>query len=394
MSTIPVFETVNVANGSFPSVQIAPMEQTVVNGYFTQASSSDVLKVNLQAGEIFTATLDVQYPVINTDWGSSLEIYDPHGNVVASQSTDILYGQNATDPTSGNLTDNNSVAFVAPISGTYPIVVAENAFLADAYFGPATYILTLRPVTLDTSTLAPDVNAQDAAKLQYTGGGLYAYLDANEDTLTFSGPTGRGFQISGQFSEVTTPVSGSSLTISTITGTGTLTLQSGLGAIPLPLPPGLELVVTTDANGYDGLFGEVASAQIQFPYESLVTDLVDPLGGATGSYLDQANSAPWATGSCHQCSACQPGDRPGRTGQLDYPRRTRQRGRALSLLSAQALGLPPRLARFRSASPATPAASSSIRPTRRCMLTLWVFLRSTKFPSPSRNMGIFRLRPR
>ncbi len=258
MSTIPVFETVNVANGSFPSVQIAPMEQTVVNGYFTQASSSDVLKVNLQAGEIFTATLDVQYPVINTDWGSSLEIYDPHGNVVASQSTDILYGQNATDPTSGNLTDNNSVAFVAPISGTYPIVVAENAFLADAYFGPATYILTLRPVTLDTSTLAPDVNAQDAAKLQYTGGGLYAYLDANEDTLTFSGPTGRGFQISGQFSEVTTPVSGSSLTTSTITGTGTLTLQSGLGAIPLPLPPGLELVVTTDANGYDGLFGEVA----------------------------------------------------------------------------------------------------------------------------------------
>ena len=291
MSTIPVFETVNVANGSLPTVQIAPMEQTVVNGSLNTTTNSDKVQVNLQAGEILTAGLNVQYPEINANWGSSVEVYNPSGQVVAAQSTNYLTGQTATDPQSGIATYDNSIAFRAATTGTYTVEVDENAFLADYIFGAGTYSLTLRPVTLDNSALTPEVNAQDAAKLQYSGGGLYAFLDANDDALTFTGPTGRGFEITGQFSEVTTNVPGSALSTSTITGTGTLTLQSGLGAIPLPLPPGLELVVTTDANGYNGLFGEVASAQIQFPYESVISDLVDPLGSAVGPYIDQANTA-------------------------------------------------------------------------------------------------------
>ena len=288
MSNIPVYGTMGAVSGYALYAQVAPMEQTVVKGSFTPTTPQSYVEVPLQAGEIFTAGLDVNYPAIGTNWGSTLKVYDPFGNQVASQSTSF-FSSVANDPITGAGTYDDSVAFRATTTGYYTLEADENTTYA-SYFGQGNYTMTLRPIELDNSTLHPDANPQDAAKLAFAGGGLYAFLDSNADTLTFSGPTGRGFSIAGQFSEQTTPIPGTSLSTSTITSTGTITLESGLGNIPIPLPPGFDLQVTTLSNGYKGLFGEVNTAQITFPGESILSDITNPFGTLLGPQVQQANS--------------------------------------------------------------------------------------------------------
>ena len=288
MSNIPVFETLNVANGSMPTVQVAPMEQTVVKGGFSPWAQSDRVQVHLQAGEIFTAGLNVIYPAIGANFGSSLEVYGPGGGQVAAQSTSFYY-QPGTDPVTGVGTYDDNVSFRAPTGGTYTVEVDENGTYA-AYFGQGSYNLTLRPIELDTSPLNPESNPQDAQELQFSGGALYAFLDASKDTLTFAGPTGRGFSIDGQFSETTTPVPGSSFTTSMILSSGPLTLETALGNISWTGPTFFDLGVTTSANGYGGLFGEVSTAQIVFPGSSVVGDILSPFGTLLGPQVQQANS--------------------------------------------------------------------------------------------------------
>ena len=85
MSNIPVFETLNVANGSNPVVQLAPMERTVVHGAFSNGASHDKVQVQLQAGELFTAGLNVVYPNTSTDLFSSLLATDPKGNAAGAE---------------------------------------------------------------------------------------------------------------------------------------------------------------------------------------------------------------------------------------------------------------------------------------------------------------------
>ena len=120
---------------------------------------------------------------------------------------------------------------------------------------------------------------------------MYAFLDPAGDTLSFSGPTGRGFSVTGQFSETTAPVSGSPLTTAKITATGNLEIESALGNIPLPLPSGTSFVVTTLPNGYNGLFGEVNSAQFELSYSSILTDLVGSFDSTVSSVVQGASSA-------------------------------------------------------------------------------------------------------
>ena len=119
MSNIPVFETIGVTNGSHPLVQVAPMEQTVVTGNFTASSPTDRVLVPLQAGEIFTAGLDVNYPAINANFGSALKVYSPSGSQVAAEGTSFYY-QPATDPITGVGTYDNSVSFRATAPGSTP----------------------------------------------------------------------------------------------------------------------------------------------------------------------------------------------------------------------------------------------------------------------------------
>ncbi|MGP0069368.1 MAG: hypothetical protein ACLQGP_37925 [Isosphaeraceae bacterium] len=277
MSNIPLFETMSVANGSNPIVQVAPMEQTVVQGNLSYGRQTDEVRVSLQQGEVFTANLDVYYPALGgLNIGSTLTAYGPNGGQVATQSTDID-NPPVNNPITGAATYDDSVAFTAPSTGTYTLQAAENPELAE-YIGTGNYTLTLRPIALDDSTLNPEVNAQDAAKLQYSGGGLYAYLGPNDQSLTFAGPTGRGFTVQGHFSELTNQEPGSSFTTSTITSTGPLTIESAQGNFSMSIPTGVQISVSTIPNGYGGRFGEVApgAASITFPGEDLTNDLLSP----------------------------------------------------------------------------------------------------------------------
>ena len=331
MSNIPVFESLNVINGTNPIVQVAPMVQTILHGNFQNGATSDTVRVQLQSGELFTAGLNVVYPIYNSDLGSGLKVTDPRGVQVATESTYVFGGQISTDPISGAATTDTQVAFRAATSGTYTIEVDDIPWLG-AYLGSPSYNLSLRPVELDKGSLMPNANAQDAAKLQFSGGGLYSWLDSTHSVLTFSGPTGRGFQIDGQFSETTSPVSGSSFTTSTIVGTGKLVLQSGYGSVALPLPAGLELVVTTQANGYNGLFGEVASAGLQFPYSQTGGELADPVAAYSGNNLvGTINSGLSRLGGSDQRAECQLRHWFGRPGQPDHLRRPRRSGHSVPL---------------------------------------------------------------
>jgi hypothetical protein len=285
LSSIPTFETISLPAGSSEVVPLAPMQNSVVDGQFTQYQWwNESVQANLTAGELYAVSVDVQH-FGSGNAPSGLFVAAPSGAWVANPMT-AIYGPQY-DLQTGNLTNDSEAIFRAPESGTYNFGVYQNptGWTTDAY------TLTIRPIALDQTTLNPEMNPQDAQKLQFSGGGLYAFLDPAQDTLSLVGPTGRGFQIAGQFSEIVTPTyPGSPLSTATITAGGTLTLESGFGNIPLPLPPGFTLQVTTKPDGYGGLFGEVDTAQIQFPYSSVVSTLVSPFGSFIDPLVEQANS--------------------------------------------------------------------------------------------------------
>ena len=286
MSNIPVFTSVQVPAYGSTVLPLAPMENSVAKGTFLPGqTSTGGVHANLTAGVLYTVSDDVQsspqytgYPA--TTAPSLLQVIEPSGSYVTFHST---YPGSTVNPETGLQTNDNTVIFRAPTTGLYTFVVGTK------YTG-ASYSVSVRPITMDNSGLAPMQNASDAAKLSFQGGGLYAYLDPTNTVLTLAGPTGRGFQIGGQFTETTRPIANNWLA-STITATGTLTLESALGNIPLPLAPGAQLVVSTAPNGYNGLFGQVSSTDIQFPYKSLVSTLVSPFGSTLGNYVSVANQA-------------------------------------------------------------------------------------------------------
>jgi hypothetical protein len=292
LSNIPILQTINdPANGQWlPSGQfVAPLsglEQTVIKGDFglLNASSNATTEAELTAGELVTVTADVQDTYVfggqvTGNQASALTVYAPSGTQVASQST--LNGIQDADLLSGQKTNDSELIFRAPTTGLYTFAVGQNA-AAVPFLNTAGFALTIRPMALDTSDLAPDQNAADAAKLSFTGGGLYAFLDPTDTVLTLAGPTGRGFQVTGQFQEILNSA-GPGLTTATITATGSsITLDTGLGPVNLPLAQGTSFTVTTQANGTQGAFGEVNSAGLTFPGESIIQNIISPLASQVG----------------------------------------------------------------------------------------------------------------
>jgi hypothetical protein len=291
MTTIPTFESIAVTNGSNPVVTLAPMEITAITG--TLPTTIDSVRVQLQAGERLTGWALAVYP-----WGnysvSTLTVFDPSFNVVARSST--ANGVPETDPTSGAVGPGTYFDFVASTAGNYTVAIQGDTSYSPHYtyangqltYSPAqNYFLDLRPIELDNSNLNPTLNAGDAAKLQYSGGGLYAWLDST-DTLNLSGPTGRGFQIAGNWTETTTPAPGTNFTTSTYSATQA-TLESPTGAVPLTLPGG-NLTITTAPNGYGGAFGQVASGltgSVSIPLGAFA----NPVGGPFGLVLNYVDGS-------------------------------------------------------------------------------------------------------
>jgi hypothetical protein len=283
LSAVPTFQTLYIPPAYNIVAPLSGMENTVIRGGFQYGTSSDAsVQANLMQGQAYVVSLDVQHAGVGGNQPSALNVISP-GGYAQTNPVSTLNGP-MLDMITGGLTWDSQAIFYARRTGLTTFNVSEySTGRADD-----TYTLTIRPIGLDTSVLSPEASPSDAQKLGFTGGGLYAFLDKNQNTLTFSGPTGRGFQIAGQFAETT--LSSGNFTYSTIWSTSpNLTLETAVGNIPITLPAGTQLSVTTKPDGYRGYFGEVASAGIQFPYQTLVNQLVEPIVNGLGSVVNQAN---------------------------------------------------------------------------------------------------------
>jgi hypothetical protein len=211
-------------------------------------------QVQLQAGEIFTASASPS-PSGGYTFGFNLKVTGPAGQTVASQV--------------GTPTVNPAVDFKAPATGTYTFTVSDVVPIA----GSAYPTLTLRPIELHTGALDPAGSAADAALFSYAGGGLYAWLNS-QDQLTLSGPTGIGFTIPGQWSE---SVSGSTITYE---DSNDRSVSFG-GGTAYSLAPGVALTVTAQANDASNHFGQVTGEALDLLGTSLGS-LIGPLGQLAG----------------------------------------------------------------------------------------------------------------
>ena len=264
--SIPTYQTVQVSAfwQSAPLVALAPMQNTVVEevpGLLNFPSRPLSVDVQLQAGEIFTASARPS-PASSTSFGLGLRVTGPTGQNVASQVQPGL-----TTP---------SVDFEAPTTGTYTVTAIQLA----PNLGPVYPILTMRPISLHTGALDPAGSATDAALFSYSGGGLYAWLNSSRTELTFSGPTGIGFEIGGHWSE---SVSGLTLTY---TDTNTIDLQIGRD-FRLGLPSGVAFTVTAQANDASDLFGQVTGENLSLKGTPL-SSLLYPLARLTNFSIPNA----------------------------------------------------------------------------------------------------------
>jgi hypothetical protein len=290
--------------------ELAPMEDTRIDGTLPASNNTGKFTAYLQAGQTIEASADLEY-----DYGFTANVIlyqtdnhsatisvkaDPVNNALGTNnvlaSDTILNSSQAND---GPVSSEASFVYTAPINGWYDFSVsspvAEPSLSGCTSEGIA-YAATLRPIGLDhtpDTSLDPNHVAADASKLDFTGGSLDAWFSstqsvANNPTsglpstdgttatsgyLTFSGPTGRGFQILSNWSE-RQGSNGSE----TYTSSGTITLESALGAIALPMASGTSLAVTTSDLDGNGVFGQVTSTKVSI------------VGLPISEFTDQLNS--------------------------------------------------------------------------------------------------------
>jgi hypothetical protein len=210
-------------------------------------STHDVYKVQLQKGQIFTASdsaivVESGYPYGTTAYGTmenKLSLLDGNGQVLTS---------------SDGIAGNSGLAYRVQQDGTYYVAIDLQAMYLPVYpsYVPAfvNYEVDLRPIGLNPSM-------QDPTWLQKSGGEMDVWLDGT--TLDISGPAGHGFGIRGNWAQ-TVGQSGS-LFYSTYTATGIITLQTAGGAINVGLPQGDALTVTTQPGQRGAYFGAVGSLE-------------------------------------------------------------------------------------------------------------------------------------
>ena len=164
--------------------------------------------------------------------------------------------------------------FTAPASGVYTITISSS----DVGLSDWLYSMELRPIELFGRTVDPAASTSNAGLVSYTGGGLYAWLNASQTDLTFSGPTGIGFQVGGHWRETTVANGLNGGYTSTYKDTGDISLTMLGQTLTIPLPSGASFTVTTQADGADGLFGQETGESLNLGPVSLA-DLVDPMQG-------------------------------------------------------------------------------------------------------------------
>jgi hypothetical protein len=325
---VPTAQTVDLTATNWSNTNVgtlAPMENTLVAGSlpaFTPTGGGtttyeDRFTVTLAAGETVDASINVQYNYsrlgmflpTTANHASTVQVLGPNGSQIAYNA-----GNGPTGYTSGTLSNQAEVVFRAPTAGVYEIHVTSPVAESPEFNQNATgmtYTAAFRSISLDPtpdSQLDPNHNPADAAKLDFSGGGMYAWLsNSNElsargtlasatnptSDLTISGPTGRGFQINGNWTEVV--ASDGSVTY---TASGKMSLETGVGAVPLSFPNGTSLIVTTAANGNNGAFGLVTTANVGLMGFSM-DNIFKPLNNLGMSLNDSGISAPqisWGIG--------------------------------------------------------------------------------------------------
>ena len=201
---------------------------------------SDMYRVDLQAGD---------YLAIDVDPNSRVPLMASTLLITAPDGTVQTVGD-SREPDTGVITQNPAFGLRATTSGTYYLFLKTAAKFDSGY-------------TLELHRLALAEGTQDPAALQQKGP-MYAFLHDNGDgsgTLSFTGPTGYGFAITGNWQRTT--FHSSTLVTSTYTVTGSLTLQTAFGAVPLQVPADKTFTVTTKPSTFGGVFGEVKSIQAQ-----------------------------------------------------------------------------------------------------------------------------------
>jgi hypothetical protein len=346
----PNAATIDMSSRNWTSYQIppsdfAPMKDTVVVGNLPPAISNgstvygDNFKVYIQKGQVYDTQLDVQYdyafPFMDVSQydhqtlqhDSELKIVAPDGTTV----TDVNSFGQSTKAGDGPQSADQDVAFQASQTGWYYFSVhtdrAEPSLGSDGFINQnwslagISYTADIRPVSLDgrsDSQLDPNHNANDAANLDFSGGGMYAWfstlsdktdpaIDGGQPTngyLTFSGPTGRGFQIKGPWSESVAADGSITYTLQKVGY-----LESAVGEVPLPLAGGSSLVVTTAPETNGGWYGRVVSTQLAFQGMPLgkLTDVLNQFNFSTnlGGQQVSANlaGASWGIGLGQQAGA-------------------------------------------------------------------------------------------
>lgn len=249
LSTIPIYKTYNefdnggdwVGEPTFTQVggaiqlNVAPMQQTYVNGTSPASDTGDVFKLALGAGQLVSIQLQ---PSLTVTSGMKLVLANANGQTVATGAKLTI------NPDTGFPFNTPALTYRAPSAGTYYVGVFN---LPGPATGDQPYTMIVRPIGLSAVT-------PDNAGLSFADGTMYAFLSGSR--LDISGPTGYGFEMTGNWTKTTTQLGGGMSKL-TFTANAGINLVTPLGNLPVPLPKGTSLILTTKSNGWNGAFGEI-----------------------------------------------------------------------------------------------------------------------------------------
>ncbi len=217
--------------GTALAVNTPAMQQETVSQSLSSAADVEFYEVNLQQGDYVAAS------VAATGTGplaGTLEVLNSSGTELTESSTKSVMKGGVLG---AKTTSEPLVGFYASQAGSYYLEMTSAATTSTAIHG---YNLNLERIAMNDSLPTNQQLAQ--------GGAFHAWLDQAGDTLNITGPTGYGFSLEGNWSEI---VSGSKVTYTARGGLKleTPALASSIGSIALAVPKDQTFSVTTSTTG-------------------------------------------------------------------------------------------------------------------------------------------------
>ncbi len=270
-----------------PTVPLTPMMVTDVDGSLDRPGDIDVVRVELQAGELFIASLRNFNTLLFNMGTYRLRLLDSAGVELARETFEVQHipisspVQKSAGPGSDNSASQNRLSLLHRVeqSGSYFVELADASGLGRSEHR---YTLALRTIGLNDGPL-------DRGFLN-TPAQNHIIASLHNNVLEFAGPVGVGFGLRGDWTQTVQTTDNGEL-FSRYDAQGTVHLQSAIGEIPLPIPTGTSFTVTTEANRWGDLFGDVDTiewtAQLG-PFE-LAAPLTDAFGFAMNTPFGSAS---------------------------------------------------------------------------------------------------------